>query len=117
MTISEWLKLGLYGAILGASTLALIGFNWAGWETAAGAETRAAARAATQVTAALVPVCVERSRSDPANTVKLEMLRVAPLANRPDLLMQTGWATPPGIKTADRGLARACLEALAVAAP
>ena len=117
MTMPESLQPGLYGATLETAAMSLIGFNWAGWVTAAGAEKQAATCASVQVATALAPVYLERSRSDTASKVKLETLRMAPLAIRPDLLMKIGWATPPGIETAARDLSRACLEALAVAAP
>ena len=115
MNMPEWFKPGAYGAIFGAAMLAVIGFNWGGWQTATGAEKRAAIQSSADVTAALVPVCLERSRNDPASVAKLESLRAAAPSGQPDLLMKTGWATPPGGDKADRSLARACLQAMAVA--
>ncbi len=32
-TIPEWLKPGLYGAVVGAAALAIVGFTWGGWVT------------------------------------------------------------------------------------
>ncbi|WP_082401165.1 hypothetical protein [Gemmobacter sp. LW-1] len=117
MNTPKWLKPGLYGALVGAAALALIGFNWGGWKTSGGAEQLAANQSSVDVTAALVPVCVERSRADPAGTSKLEALRAESSIGQPAALMKTGWATPPGKDNPDIILARACLKALAITAP
>lgn len=117
MNTPKWLKPSLYGALVGAAALALIGFNWGGWKTSEGAEKMAADRSSFDVTAALVPVCVEKSRNDPAGTTKLETLRAESSIGQPAALMKTGWATPPGKDNPDIILARACLKALAITTP
>jgi hypothetical protein len=65
MTFPEWLKPGLLGAACGAAALAVVGFSWAGWTTETTAAAQAESHARSAVTAALAPVCLERSRADP----------------------------------------------------
>jgi hypothetical protein len=70
------------------------------------------AQSRDKVIAALVPVCVGRSRVDIERVGKLEEIRETKSYQRRNILMETGWATMPGTDTPDRDLAEACLAAL-----
>lgn len=112
MTPPEWLKPGIYGAILGGIAVAVIGFGWAGWSTAGGASRMAQTAASEQTVAALVPVCLAMSAADPERVTKIATIRQATTPGRRDALIATGWATMPGREAPDRALATACLAAL-----
>jgi pimeloyl-ACP methyl ester carboxylesterase len=113
MLISEKLKAGLIGATIGAVALAVVGFSWGGWTTAATARERSASAAQREVVAAMVPMCLERAQQDPQAVQTLAELRDSPAFERRNKLMATGWATMPGAESPDRALAVACLEQLA----
>ncbi len=107
-----WFKPGIYGALIGAVSVGIIGFTWGGWVTGGTAETRAAARAHDGVVAAMVPVCLDIARTDPEHSTKLEAIRAASSYQRRDAVMDAGWATIPGTEQPDRDIAQACLSAL-----
>lgn len=104
MNIPEWLKLGIYGAV--------IGFTWGGWVTGGTLNDRAMAMSRESVVASMVPVCLDMACSDPARVEKLETIRAASTYQRRDAVMAAGWATVPGTDAPDRDIAQACLAAL-----
>jgi hypothetical protein len=108
----EWLIPGLGGAAVGGVIVALGGFSAPGWMTGAQADTMARTMATEQVTVAMVPVCIERSRAEPERMGHLAIIRQASGTGRQDTLMATGWATTPGSPAPDRTLAASCLTAL-----
>ncbi|SIT18280.1 hypothetical protein SAMN05421759_12917 [Roseivivax lentus] len=112
MNTPEWLKPGIYGAVIGAVFVGVVGFTWGGWVTGGTANERAMAMAHGDVVASMVPVCVDMARSDPARTDKLTSIRAASTYQKRDALMATGWATVPGSEAPDRDIAQACLAAL-----
>ncbi len=113
MKIPQWLKPGLYGAGVGAIALAILGFSWGGWVTGGTAQKMASDQAKAEVVAALVPVCIQQSKQDPLLVATLAELKGAASYQRRDMLMKTGWATMPGSADPDRGVASACVQALA----
>ncbi|MCC5985239.1 MAG: hypothetical protein JJU42_12830 [Rhodobacteraceae bacterium] len=113
MNTPEWLKPGLIGAVAGGVAVAVAGFSWAGWTTAAAADRMGQAMADQHVIAALVPVCLERAENDPEQAAKLATIRQpAMVVRRRDALLEAGWATIEGNAAASRTLATACLAAL-----
>lgn len=112
MKTPEWLKPGLYGAVIGAVALAIVGFSWGGWVTESGAETLAAERAKQDVVAALLPICMAQAAADPDNGARLSELKETRSYQRAEVLMKTGWATMPGSSDPDRNLAKLCAETL-----
>jgi hypothetical protein len=114
MTSPEWLKPGLYGAVIGAIAISIVGFSWAGWMTGGNAGKLAKNQAQEEVVTALVPVCLELSRTDPDRIAKLETIKSANGFNRRKAIMDAGWATAPGKDTPDRNLATACLAGLKI---
>lgn len=113
MNTPEWLKPGLYGAVVGAAALAVVGFSWGGWTTSDTAKRLASDQARVEVVAALVPICVEQSKQDPELVQILAQLKAASNYKRSDMLMTAGWATMPGTETPNRFVANACVETLA----
>ncbi|KZM51127.1 hypothetical protein [Labrenzia sp. OB1] len=114
MNTPEWLKPAIVGAGAGAVALAILGFSWGGWVTGASASKMANSMSEDSVVAALVPVCVDISRSDAERVSKLAAIREASTYKRRDVLMETGWATVPGSDAPSRDLAKACLTALEI---
>lgn len=112
MTAPEWLKPGVYGAVMGAIAVMVVGFSWGGWMTGGGANELAADRAHDEVIAALVPICLQISQDDPDRTAKLATITDATIYKRRDAVMAAGWATIPGAEAPDRDLAQACIEVL-----
>ena len=112
MTTPEWLRPGIYGALVGAAIAGIVGFSWGGWVTGSSAEKMASERAADNVIAALVPFCLDMSRTDNERVAKLATIREASSFKRRDAVMETGWATMPGAEGPNRDLAQACIEGL-----
>ncbi len=71
MNLPEWLKPGLFGIAIGAAAIAILGFTWGGWVSQTTAKEMASDQARTEVVAALLPVCIERSKMDPRLTSPL----------------------------------------------
>ena len=84
MNAPEWLKPGIYAAVVGATALAIIGFTWGGWMTGGDAKNMASDQSRMAVVAALVPICIEQSKQDPeaAATLLTGLELVAPLQRR-----------------------------------
>ncbi|CUH65447.1 hypothetical protein TG4357_01868 [Thalassovita gelatinovora] len=112
MTFPEWTKPGVYGALVGAVAVSILGFTWGGWTTSGDAQEMADSFAAEQVILAMVPVCLELSEADAERTAKLAILQEASSFQRRNAMMETGWATLPGTDAPSRDLANACLEGL-----
>jgi dienelactone hydrolase len=114
MNAPEALKPGIYGAVIGAVFVGVVGFSWGGWVTSRTANERAMAMSRTDVVASMVPVCLDIAPSDPARADTLATIRAASTYQRRDALIAAGWATMPGTDGPDRDIAQACLAALDV---
>jgi len=115
MNLPVWTKPALFGAGIGAVAMVILGFAWGGWVTGAKAEVMASNRAKEAVVAALAPICVAQSKTDPGAAMTMGKLKDASPYQRPEVLMSAGWATMPGAESPDRAVARACAETLAAA--
>ena len=114
MTTPEWLKPGIYGVVIGAVFVGIVGFTWGGWVTGGTARDRAVAMSRGDVVAAMVPVCLDMVQADPDRLAKLAVIRDTQSYQRRDALMKAGWATVPGAEAPDRDIAQACLTSLDV---
>ncbi len=112
MNTPEWLRPGIYGALIGAAFVSVVGFTWGGWVTGGTANKMAMMMSRNDVVTSMVPVCLERARLDPSRAGKLATITAAPVYQRRDALMAAGWATVPGADTPNRDIAQACLVAL-----
>ena len=112
MTFPEWTKPGVYGALVGAIAVSILGFTWGGWTTSGGAQEMADRFASEKVTLAMVPVCLGLSEADAERAEKLAALRDVSSFQRRNAMMETGWATLPGTDAPSRDLADACLAGL-----
>jgi hypothetical protein len=114
MNTPEWLKPGIYGAVIGAVFVGVVGFSWGGWVTGGTANDRAMAMARDDVVASMVPVCLDMAQTDPERMRKLATIRAASSYRRRDALIDAGWATVPGTDAPNRDIAQDCLAALDV---
>ncbi len=114
MTTPEWLRPGIYGAIIGAVTVSIAGFTWGGWVTGGSARDNAMAMSHDNLVAAMVPICLDMAQTDPQRFAKLATIRAAKTYKRRDALMEAGWATVPGAESPNRDIAQACLASLDV---
>jgi hypothetical protein len=109
----NWFRPRAWAFIIGSLVTMIVGFGWGGWTTGGTADRRATERSLAAVTAALVPVCLDKSRSDPASGKKLTALRALPSSfDQRDAVMKDGWATI-GTTEANREVAELCAAELA----
>ena len=102
------LKPGAWGFVIGSMFTMIFGFAWGGWTTAGTAERMAADRATTATTAALVPVCLEKAKTDPDGSKKLTALRALSSSwDQRDAVAKDGWASVGG-GDANTDVAEAC---------
>lgn len=82
--------------------------------TAGEANKLAMTQAHDSAIAALVPVCLDNSRTDIDRIAKLSSIREMSNYKRRDAVIEAGWATIPGTDTPNRDLAQACMDALKI---
>ena len=71
MRVPQWVKPGVWGAVIGAVAMMIIGFSWWGWTLSSTAEHLATERANAAVVALLTPVCVDSFMKQPNAMAKL----------------------------------------------
>ncbi len=109
----QWIKPGIFGAVVGAIALAIVGFTSLGWVSANTAESMALKRVDAAVVKALVPVCVARAKLDPETGPLLQELGgVTSKWTRRSFVEKAGWAKVPGEEASNSNLADACAQAL-----
>ena len=108
----EKIKPGLWGAIGGAIVLAIIGFTLGGWVTGDTARKTAEEMAEKAVLDRLAPICVEQFRQDSGKDQKLIAKKAGSSWERGGYVEKQGWATMPGEKNPDSGVAERCGEML-----
>ncbi|MGO4404426.1 hypothetical protein AB4Z10_09180 [Bosea sp. RAF48] len=114
MKIPAETKPAIWGAVGGAIALAVIGFTWGGWSTAASSERLAALRAENAVVAALSPICVNRFQQQPNPDAALGELKKISSWQQGDYIAKGGWATMVGSTSPDSAVAKACAETLSM---
>jgi hypothetical protein len=114
MELPPSVKPGLWGAAAGAIAMAIVGFSYLGWTTAATSQKLAQDTADTAVVAALVPFCIVKAQADPNLATLTKFQAEQSSYSRSDIVMKAGWATVGGETTGSNALARACAEKLHV---
>ncbi|MEN8750479.1 hypothetical protein [Marivita sp.] len=112
MNTPEWLKSRIYGAVIGADFVGVIGFSWGFWVTGGTSNDSAVAMFSNDVVASMVSVCLDMARSDLAWADKLTTIRAASTHEKRSAVMTAGHATRPGTDAPDRDIAKACLKEL-----
>ena len=65
MRVPQWVKPAVWGGVVGAAAIMIIGFSWWGWTLGSTAERMARERAEAAVTTALTPLCVANFLAQP----------------------------------------------------
>jgi hypothetical protein len=113
MQAPKWLKPSIMGAIAGGIATMILGFNFGGWYLGSTAETLADKQSKAAVITALVPICVDRSQTDPDSMAKLQAFKATKTSyEQRDYVMKAGWATMPATEAPNQALATACAEVL-----
>jgi hypothetical protein len=107
-----WLKPAVWGVVVGAVGMMIIGFSWLGWTMGSTAERLALERANAAVVVALTPTCVASFLGQPDATAKLSEFHKTDSWKQRQVIEEGGWATPLGDKAPNSELANACAEAL-----
>ena len=108
-----WLKPGIWGAVIGAVGIMVVGFSWMGWTLDHTAKRMVAEGSTSAVTAALTPFCVSSYLKQPDAARKLAVLREdTSTYTQRDTIEKAGFATMPGNTEPSSGLATACAIAL-----
>lgn len=112
MRVPQWVKPGVWGAVIGAVAMMIIGFSWWGWTLSSTAEQMAQERANVAVVALLTPICVESFMKQPDATTKLTELQQTASWRQTEFVEKGGWATAAGSTTPLPVVAKACAERL-----
>src|SRR6516225_1875269 len=112
VTLPPSLKSGIWGAVIGAAAISVVGFSIFGWTLRDSAERMAKERAQTEVVDALAPICVERFRQQPDAPAKLKEFAKAMTWDQRSMIEKGGWATIPGAAAPNTAVATACAERL-----
>src|SRR5215472_1816343 len=112
VTFPPSLKPGIWGAVIGAAAMSVLGFSIFGWTLRDTAERMAREQAQTAVVDALAPICVERFRQQPDASAKLKEFAKAMTWDQRLIIEKGGWATMPGADAPNSAVATACAERL-----
>jgi hypothetical protein len=112
MKVSPSLRPGIWGAVIGAAVISVLGFSMLGWTLGGTAEQMAKERALNAVVDVLAPICVERFRQQADAAAKLTEFNKASPWNRRLIIERSGWATVPGTDSPNSAVATACAERL-----
>ena len=116
--VPEWVKPAVWGGIVGAVVIVIIGFS-ASWVVTSGTANEQAERRAQQaVIAAMTPVCVAQFKkvAKEEQVTHLAALQKESSYQQGDYIEKQGWATMPGSKEPNDKVADACAEELLKAA-
>jgi len=114
MKIPAEVKPALWGAVGGAVALALIGFWWGGWTTAASSRDLVEAGSQKAVVIALTPFCVAKFNAQADAAAKLGELKKLASYEQGSFVETAGWATF-GSDKPNSDVARACADVLTTA--
>src|SRR5215472_9517241 len=108
MKLPSSLNPGIWGAVIGAAGLSVLGFTVFGWTLGGTAERMAKERAEASVVDALTAICVEKFHAQADAPAKLTEFKKASTWDRRLIIENGGWATVPGTDAAtarlgDRG--------------
>jgi hypothetical protein len=106
------LKPGIWGTVIGAAAISVVGFSTFGWTLGSTAERMATERAQTAVVGVLAPICVEKFQHQADASAKLIEFNKISSWNRRSVIEKGGWATMPGTDTPNSAVASACAERL-----
>ena len=106
------LKPAVWGAVIGAVAISVIGFSSFGWTLGSTAERMAKEQAQNAVVAVLAPICVEKFQQQANSAAKLIEFKKAASWDQRALIEKGGWATTPGTEKMNSAIASACVDKL-----
>jgi len=106
------LKPGIWGAVIGAAAISVVGFSSLGWTLGSTAERMAKERAQTAVVDVLAPICVEKFQHQTDAATKLIEFKKVSSWDRRSFIEKGGWATMPGTDAPISAVVTACAERL-----
>jgi hypothetical protein len=101
---------GVWGSVIGAIIIMVIGFSWGGWTTSATAKQLTG----EAVLASQAAICVAQFMNEPNSKEKLKELEKIESYNRSEFMEKGGWTKMPGQKEASSGVANACATGIEV---
>jgi hypothetical protein len=105
-SMKQNIKPAVYGAVIGAIAVMIVGFNFVGWVTDKTAKDMISAG----IVESMIPICVGQFNSDADKVTKLAVMKGTDSWKRPEYLTDQGWATMPGAAEADSTVARGCVD-------
>ena len=114
MEIPVWVKPAIWGGVIGAVAITIIGFS-ASWVVSGSTATEMANNQSKDaVITALAPICVAQFKTQTPNnqTMQLAALKEESSYKRDDFVVEGGWATMPGNDAPTKEIAHACAEQL-----
>ena len=112
MRIPPWVKPGVWGIVIGAVAMMIIGFSWGGWVLGSTAESLANERANSALVTAFAPMCVDRFMAQADAQMKLAEFQKTYGWQQRQVVEKGGWATLPGSSVPNEKVASACAEQL-----
>jgi hypothetical protein len=106
------IKPTVWGAVVGAVAISVIGFSSMGWTLGSTAERVAADRAESAVVSVLAPICVEKFQQQANSEAKLTEFKKAASWDQRALIEKGGWAVTPGTEKMNSAVASACVDKL-----
>ena len=106
------LKPGIWGAVIGAAAISVVGFSSFGWTLGSTAERMAKERAQTAVVDVLAPICVEKFQHQTDAATKLIEFKKVSSWDRRSFIEKGGWATMAGTDAPNSAVVSACAERL-----
>lgn len=103
----------IFGAVVGAVIIPIIGFSALGWKFNSKAQAMADDATNVAMKEALVPVCVAQFRADAEASANLVELKAEKYSHsRSEFIRTGGWAIAPGHSEPATGVPNACANAL-----
>ena len=112
MNLPPSLRPAIWGVVIGAAAISVLGFSSFGWTLGSTAERMARERAQTAVVGALAPICVEKFQHQADAATKLVEFNKVSSWDRRSIIEKGGWATMAGNDTPNSAVASACAEQL-----
>jgi hypothetical protein len=101
-------KYGIWGLIIGAVIVIIVGFVWGGWRTLGAAQTMSD----EAVLASRAAICVAQFMKQPDHEAKLKEFMDLNHWKQEDFIEEGGWDTMPGQEKPGPAVAQACAEGL-----
>ena len=102
------IKYGVWGLVVGAVIVMIIGFAWGGWTTSGTTKTMTE----EAVLASQAAICVAQFMKEPNHEENLKELGKIDTWKRAEFIEKGGWDKMPGQEKADYAVSRACADGL-----